>query len=65
MAKQCVVNRDENGDVESVVVKNYSNLSPIELSIKRNNNFELDKAPNGKDSILYKTYIEDLNLSPE
>ena len=36
MAKQCVVNRDENGDVESVVVKNYSNLSPIELSIKRN-----------------------------
>ena len=65
MAKQCVVNRDSEGNVESVVVKNYSNLSPMELSIKRNNNFELDKAPNGKDSILYQTYINDLGLSSE
>lgn len=66
MAKTCVINRNKEGDVESVLVRDPNQIAGddlINFAIRRNNGYDLDKSPNGKESILYKKYIDDFGLS--
>ena len=64
MAKQCVVNKI--GDqVESVIVKNYDNLSPIEMAVRRNKNYPLSQTSEGEPSLLYGFYMEELGMSAD
>lgn len=63
MAKQCVVNRDKDGNIISVSVENpnlvqQDNAELIQRAIERNGGKSLDKAPNGEDSILYQSFID-------
>ena len=73
MSKKCVVNRNEDGIITSVEVKNisYSNENSItdssvnninndkyNYAVNSNNGNDLDIAPNGKPSLLYKSYID-------
>ena len=61
MAKQCVVNRNSEGEITSVAVPNFvqqNNSQLIQRAIERNGGKSLDKAPNGKDSILYQSFID-------
>ena len=66
MAKQCVVNRDENNNITSVLVKNPNNVittDSMQVAIERNNGYTLDLAPNGKPSQLYQAYVDTMRLS--
>ncbi|MDR1019045.1 MAG: hypothetical protein LBM02_10145 [Lachnospiraceae bacterium] len=59
--KTCVVNRDNNGEVVSVLVRNPDNnpvSNMIDIAVIRNNGNTLDKAPNGKDSVLFKSFVD-------
>ena len=73
MSKKCVVNRNEDGIITSVEVENisYSNENSItdssvnninndkyNYAVNSNNGNDLDIAPNGKPSLLYKSYID-------
>ena len=63
MAKQCVVNRDKDGNIISVSVENpnlvqQDNAELIQRAIERNGGKSLDKAPNGEDYILYQSLSE-------
>lgn len=66
MAKTCIVNKNKEGKIESVLVRDPNQIVEdglINFAISKNNGHSLDKAPNGKESILYKTYVDELGLS--
>lgn len=66
MAKTCIVNRNKEDKIESVLVRDPNQSTEdglINFAIDRNNGHSLDKTPNGKESILYKTYVDELGLS--
>ena len=69
MSKKCVVNRNEDGIITSIEVKNLSysnennntdysvdniNNDKYNYAVSSNNGNDLDIAPNGKPSLLYK-----------
>ena len=73
MSKKCVVNRNEDGIITSIEVKNLSysnennntdysvdniNNDKYNYAVSSNNGNDLDIAPNGKPSLLYKSYID-------
>lgn len=66
MAKTCIVNRDENNNITSVLVRNpniQNSSDPIQIATERNNGNDLSLAPNGNPSILYNTYVNDMGMS--
>ena len=66
MAKTCIVNKNKEDKIESVLVRDPNQIMEdglVNFAISKNNGHSLDKAPNGKESILYKTYIDELGLS--
>lgn len=65
MAKQCATVIDKQGNIDSVILKNYDNTTPLERAVKRNKGYSLDKASNGEPSLLYQFYIDEMNMSPE
>lgn len=65
MAKQCATVVDNQGNIDSVILKNYDNITPLERAVKRNKGYSLDKASNGEPSLLYQFYTDEMNMSPE
>lgn len=68
MAKTCIVNRDENNKITSVLVRNpniKNTVDPIQIAIDRNNGYDLSLAPNGEPSLLYQTYMNEMGMSEE
>ena len=65
MAKQCATVIDKQGNIDSVILKNYDNTTPLERAVKRNKGYSLDKASNGEPSLLYQFYTDEMNMSPE
>ena len=66
MAKTCIVNKNKEDKIESVLVRDPNQIMEdglVNFAISKNNGHSLDKAPNGKESILYKTYVDELGLS--
>jgi len=68
MAKTCIVNRDENNKITSVLVRNphlQNNSDPIQIATERNNGHDLSLTPNGKPSLLYQTYINEMGMTED
>mgnify|MGYP003614637314 CR=1 FL=1 len=65
--KTCVVNRDQAGQVSTVLVKKPEvksvSVNAVDFAISRNNGLDLNLAPNGNPSILYQTYVDTLGMS--
>ena len=65
--KTCVVNRDQDGQVSTVLVKKPEvkavSVNIVDFAIGRNNGLDLSLAPNGKPSILYQSYVDTMGMS--